>query len=188
MHAEPFFVIQHPPKFSNRKSWQKGDIDFSDIELSRDLTLATWSKDHVALRVAASDDKSALCLVCCSWDFCKSIYNAFDFAGHLTRPPHWNVMGIYERQLLVACHHPDKLGDHSHCDRGDIMFLKGYMNLWVEAPYGKSQEYHIWCGHLSGASGDAKFVTLPDKSTVLEYRETLWVWAPSCISWPYQVW
>ena len=82
-------------------------------------------------------------------------------------------MGIYEWQLLVACHHPDKLGDHSHCDRGDIMFLKGYMNLWVEAPYGKSQEYHIWCGHLSGASGDAKFVTLPDKSTVLEYHETL---------------
>ena len=53
------------------------------------------------------------------------------------------------------------------------MFLKSYMNLWIEAPYGKSQEYHIWCGPLSGASGDAKFVTLPDKSTVLEYHETL---------------
>ena len=36
-----FFVIQHPSKFSNRKSWQKGDIDFSNCRVT-----LRWLRDQ----------------------------------------------------------------------------------------------------------------------------------------------
>ena len=32
-------------------------------------------------------------------------------------------MQIYGWQLLVLCHHPDKLCDHKHCEGGDKKFL-----------------------------------------------------------------
>ena len=57
----------------------------------------------------------------------------------------------------MVTHHPDKFGDHKHCDSGDIMFLicyvttclKVYVNLWVEANHGRSPPSHIFWPMIS---------------------------------------
>ena len=53
------------------------------------------------------------------------------------------------------CHHPDKFGDHSHCDSAELiificnvtsndMRLKGYVILRVQDPHGKSPPCLVW--------------------------------------------
>ena len=32
-------------------------------------------------------------------------------------------MWLYGWELVVVCHHPDKFGDHRHCDNWDLTFL-----------------------------------------------------------------
>ena len=70
LRAESTPVTQHPTKFSGQKSCESENIlNFS--KFSNDLTLITWSKGHVALRVGVSQGKSAPCLVLFPLVFCK---------------------------------------------------------------------------------------------------------------------
>ena len=77
----------------------------------------------MALSVGVSHSKLTPSLVWCPWVFHKWGYNVFNLSRDLTRPPHFEVMRIYGWELLALCHHPDKFGDHRHCDTGDAMFL-----------------------------------------------------------------
>ena len=63
-------------------------------------------------------------------------------------------MQISGWESLAVCHHPDKFGDHGHCESGYIFFtchltspdnmFKGlYVNLWVEAFLGKSRSGQV---------------------------------------------
>ena len=80
----------------------------------------------MALKVEASHGKSETLPSSVSMVFCKWRYNRFNLCRDLTRPPHWGVMRIYGWELLAICHHPDKFGDHGHCESGD-MFLICYV-------------------------------------------------------------
>ena len=44
-------------------------------------------------------------------------YNIFDLSRDLKRPRNKETMQIHRLELLPACHHPDKFGDHMHCDK-----------------------------------------------------------------------
>ena len=95
----------------------KVEIQFF-YKLPRDLTLVTWSKNFVALRVGASHSKSAPSLVWCPWIFYKWKCNLFYLPRGLTRPPHRGVIRIYWWGLPAVCYDPDKFGDHRYCDSG----------------------------------------------------------------------
>ena len=73
--------------------------------------------------VGVSHCKSAPCSVWCPWTFLKWRYNLFNLSGESIWQPHWRIMQIYGKKLLLVCCHQDKFFDHRHCDRGDIMFL-----------------------------------------------------------------
>ena len=63
-------------------------------------------------------------------------------------------MQIYGWVLLVLFRHPVKFCGQKDCDSRDMFLnfhmvsrktcLKGYVNLWVEAPRGESPLYHVW--------------------------------------------
>ena len=85
------------------------------MKLSRDLTLVTWSKGNVVLRMETSHCKSVLYLVWCSW-VCRWRYNVFNLSRDVTWPPHWEIMRIYGSELLVLCHYANKPCGHNHCE------------------------------------------------------------------------
>ena len=61
---------------------------------------------------------------------------AFNLYRNFTKPLHGRVMRIYGTELLTVCHPPDKFW-------GATTWLKGYVNLWVEAQHGKSPHCHV---------------------------------------------
>ena len=77
----------------------------------------------MALSVGVSHGKLTPSLVWRPWVFHKWGCNVFSLSRDLTRPPHFEVMRIYGWELPALCHHPEKFGDHTHCDTGDAMFL-----------------------------------------------------------------
>ena len=130
------------------------------MKLSRDLTLLTRAKGHVALLVGNSNGKSAPYLVWCPWVFCKCRYNRFNLWRDVTKSPHWEVMWTYGWEFLAVCHRPEKTGDHRHFESGDIFlifpYLKEYVTLRVEPCQSKSQPCHVG-GYWSCGSGDIKY-------------------------------
>ena len=92
---------QNPAKFSSHKFFEDGDINFLNCH---DFLLVTWSKGLAALRVGASDGKSAPCLVWCPWVYCKWRYDIFSFSRDLTIPPYWGTTRIYWWEFLSVCH------------------------------------------------------------------------------------
>ena len=63
-------------------------------------------------------------------------------------------MRINWRDILAVCDHPDKFGDHKHCESRDIMFLicqvtsrhhmfKSYVTLMVKASNGISPACYL---------------------------------------------
>ena len=63
----------------------------------------------------ASYTKSATCLVSCRYIFCR-LRHAFYLSHDPIKPLHLDVIHIYGWELLAACHHPEKFGDHRHSD------------------------------------------------------------------------
>ena len=57
-------------------------------------------------RIWSFPGKSEPCLDWCPWILWRC--NIFNLSRDLTRPTHWRVIQIYERELLAICHHPDK--------------------------------------------------------------------------------
>ena len=41
----------------------------------------------------------------------------------LAKPSYWKILWLYEWELLIVCHHPDKFGSQRHCVSGDVIFL-----------------------------------------------------------------
>ena len=70
----------------------KVEIQFF-YKLPRDLTLVTWSKNFVALRVGASHSKSAPSLVWCPWIFYK--WKLIYFIYHVVSQDHL-IEGSFE--------------------------------------------------------------------------------------------
>ena len=66
--------------------------------------------------LGASNTMSAPCLLWwCRYVFCRWRY-VFYLSRDPTRPLRWDVMRIYGWELLAACRHPEKFGDHRHYD------------------------------------------------------------------------
>ena len=59
------------------------------------------------------------------------MYLVFNLRFELTRPPSCGIIRIYGWDLLAGCHHPDKSGDHRHCECGDI-FLICHMTICLK--------------------------------------------------------
>ena len=61
-------------------------------------------------------------------------------------------MRIYEWELLAVCHHPEKFGDHRHCDNEGMfsichVALHDHMFKWlckVEGPHSKAPLCYVW--------------------------------------------
>ena len=88
----------------------------------------------------------------------------------------WGPHGVY--------YHPGKSCDDKHCDIADIMFwfvawplmnryLKGYVNLWVDACHSQLSHCHVWWS-WSGASENIKYSIchLTSKHHVMEGSST----------------
>ena len=65
--------------------------------------------------LGASYTKSAPCLVWYRYSFCRLRY-VFYLSRDPTKPLRWDVMHIHGWELLAACHHSEKFGDHRHSD------------------------------------------------------------------------
>ena len=132
------------------------------LNLPRDLTLFTWSKGHVVLKVGASQDKSEPYLVRCPWVFYKWKYNRFNLWRDLTRPPHWGVVQIYRWEFFAVCHDLDKFGDHKHYESGNMFLIchltspAHYVTLWVKASHGESPSCDVG-GYWLCESRDIKY-------------------------------
>ena len=113
--------------------------------------------------MGVSRSKSAAYLFQWRWIFCKWGCNSLNLWHQLTRPPHRRVSGW---EFLAVCYHPDKFGDHVHCESGDMFLIchvtspdhtfKGlHITLWVKAFHGKLPPYQVG-GYWLRASGDIK--------------------------------
>ena len=76
----------------------------------------------------ASCTKSAPYLVWCWYIFCQWSY-VFYLPYDPMRPLRWDVMHIYGWELLVACHHPEKFGEHRDFDSYEEKCFIKNMNL-----------------------------------------------------------
>ena len=167
---------------------------FEFFKFSRDLTLVTWSKGHVALRVGVSHVKSASCLVRCPWVFCECRYNVIVMWPR-------NITSLrghgYGWELLVICHHPDKFGDRKHCDIGDMFLIcqltsRDHMFKGLCEPMGGSPwpPCHWFGGHWSSWSGDIKYFIchVTSQNQVIEGSRDFFSRSSHCMSPPCQVW
>ena len=156
------------------------------ILISRALTLVTWSKGHVALRVGATHGKTATCLVWRQWIFCKWRYNVLNLSCHLPWPSYWWVMQIYESKLLAICHHHDRFCDPKHCDSGEIVFLSRGLTgshikrvMWIYGwkPLTVCHYLAMFGEHWSSTRGDIKYLIchVTCKTKRLKDHVTLWL-------------
>ena len=79
-------------------------------------------------------------------------------------------MRIYGWELIAVYHHPERFGYSSHCDCGDMFFIRhmtswehtseGLVVLCVEVTHSKSLSHNraIFCGGCSSAIGDIKYL------------------------------
>ena len=128
--------------------------------------MVTRLQGHVGLRMRASHCKSAPCLVCYSWVFCRWRYNVFNLSRALTWSPHWGLTQICLWELFTLYHHTGKSCDHKHCDSGDKFLIcsvisredmsKGLCELIGRTPLLVNHHITMFGSHWSSAIGDMK--------------------------------
>ena len=132
---------------------------YNFLNLSRGITLFTWSKTQLTLRFKASPGKSPPCLVWCPWVFYKWKYNIY-LIDHVASQDH--VIKGSCGFIKVAFN--DISPPWQDCDWRFYVFvswhyvttsLKVCMNLWMEGPY-LLINHHLamFGGHWSSASWD----------------------------------
>ena len=90
---------------------------------SSDLTLVTWSKDHVWKPLTLSQYLPWFGVNTSSAG--RDMY----FTCHMTSQDTYSVIHIYGWWLLAACQHPEKFGNHWHSDSKRKKYFIKNMNL-----------------------------------------------------------
>ena len=127
-------VLNIVPKASSLPSLLAMNLMKVEIQIFQTVTWPHLGDLTKGSCLGASYNKSAPCLVWCSYIFCRWIY-VFYLSRDPTRPLHWGVMYIYGWELLLACHHLDQ----NHESFKYVLPLKNWVN-WITSSWEKTSQ------------------------------------------------
>ena len=116
------------------------------------------TQSHVTLTVGSSHSKLPPCLVWYPKVSCKWRHNIFKLSRDLTRSHDQRTKWLHGWELLVACDHSHKFGNHRHCDSELLWHLWRVMPLSGWKTFRVSDHLFIFGCNWSSASGDAMYL------------------------------